>query len=53
MERPTDDAAVAIETKITAPIIWTSQSKFKIQDLRDNQYEEVLALIKVAFPCIY
>ncbi|OXU21911.1 hypothetical protein TSAR_008117 [Trichomalopsis sarcophagae] len=40
MERLADDVAVAIETKITAPITWTSQSKFKIQDLRDNQHEE-------------
>lgn len=54
MEKPVvDDAAVAIETKITAPITWISQSKFKIQDLRKNQHEEVLTLIKVECFCMY
>lgn len=47
MEESTNNAAVAIETKIAAPITWDLQKKFKIQDLRESHYEEVITLMKV------
>jgi hypothetical protein len=42
-----DNASIPLETRITAPITWDIKRRFKIQDLRENKYDEVLLLIKV------
>lgn len=41
------DEEIPIETRIFAPITYVVKPRFKIQDIRENIYDEVLLLIKV------
>ncbi|KAJ8667118.1 hypothetical protein QAD02_008780 [Eretmocerus hayati] len=34
------------ETNISAPIVWVSDRKFVVQDLRENYFEDVITLLK-------
>ncbi|CAK9831365.1 hypothetical protein ANTRET_LOCUS8370 [Anthophora retusa] len=44
-----DDYALEVETRMKAPLQWSSQPKYKIIDLKETHYDEALRLIKHHF----
>ncbi|XP_050485083.1 uncharacterized protein LOC126870930 [Bombus huntii] len=44
-----DEFALAVETRMKAPLEWHSSAECRISDLRESQYDEALRLIKRHF----